>query len=132
MDSIKSSNYHDLGALSQLRNQAHIKPDQAIEKVAQQFESVFVQMMLKAMRETVPEGGLFGDEATKTFEQMLDSQLSVTLSEGGGIGLAPVIARQLKGNANLDAAVKPVVDAGADAIQLQLHQQRSSSLPNGR
>lgn len=132
MDSIKSSNYHDVGALSQLRQQAHIKPDQAIEKVAQQFESVFVQMMLKAMRETVPEGGLFGDEATKTFEQMLDSQLSVTLSEGGGIGLAPVIARQLKGNANLDTVVKPAVDAGADAIQLQLQQQRSSSLSNGR
>jgi flagellar protein FlgJ len=132
MDSIKSSNYHDVAALSQLRNQAHIKPDQAIEKVAQQFESVFVGMMLKAMRETVPEGGLFGDEATKTFEQMLDSQLSVTLSEGGGIGLAPVIARQLKGNASLDTVVKPAVDAGADAMQLQLHQQRSSSLSNGR
>ncbi len=132
MDSIKSSNYHDVGALSQLRQQANIKPDQAIEKVAQQFESVFVQMMLKAMRETVPEGGLFGDEATKTFEQMLDSQLSVTLSEGGGIGLAPVIARQLKGNAGLEQVAKPNGDAGADALQLQLQQQRSSSLSNGR
>lgn len=132
MDSIKSSNYHDVGALSQLRQQAHIKPDQAIEKVAQQFESVFVQMMLKAMRETVPEGGLFGDEATKTFEQMLDSQLSVTLSEGGGIGLAPVIARQLKGNTGVEQVVKPNGDAGANALQLQLQQQRSSSLSNGR
>ncbi len=134
MDSIHSSNYHDFGALSQLRNQANTKPDQAIEKVAQQFESVFVQMMLKAMRDTVPEGGLLGDEATKTFEQMLDSQLSVTLSESGGIGLASVIARQLKGSAGFESDSKPAVtgDASADALQMQLQHQRSSSVRNGR
>ena len=38
----------------------------AVDKVAVQFESIFLQMALKSMRDATPEGGLFTDSSTKT------------------------------------------------------------------
>jgi flagellar protein FlgJ len=67
----------------------------AIEKIAVQFESIFLQMALKSMRDASPEGGLFTDSSIKTYQGMYDQELVQTLS-GKGLGLAGEIARQLK------------------------------------
>lgn len=67
----------------------------AIDKVAVQFESVFLQWALKSMRDATPEGGLFTDSAAKSYQSMYDQQLVQDLS-GKGLGLATEIARQLK------------------------------------
>ncbi len=90
---------NDLGGLnlSSLKKGAREKSPQAIREVAKQFESLFVQMMLKSMRDTVPEDALFGSKAGKTYQQMYDKQLSMHISEGRGIGLASTIERQLGG-----------------------------------
>jgi flagellar protein FlgJ len=69
--------------------------DGAIDKVSVQFESVFLQWALKSMRDATPEGGLFTDSATKSYQSMYDQQLVQNLS-GKGLGLASEIARQLK------------------------------------
>lgn len=90
-------NVNDFSGFNALRGQA-AKPDAGtIHQVAQQFESVFINMMMKSMRDTVPEGGLFDDSAMKNYQSMMDSQLSVSLSKQGGFGLAKVIERQLGG-----------------------------------
>lgn len=122
---IQSSNYNDFQALAGLRREAGQAPDKAVAKVARQFEAVYVQMMLKSMRDTVPEGGLTGDSSTRTYQDMLDGQLAVSLSEkGGGIGLAKVIERQLSHQQN--QAVTPAGEtaqapiAEAEAVRLQL------------
>jgi len=75
----------------------------AIDKVAKQFESVFLQWTLKSMREATPEGGLFTDSSAKTYQGMYDQELTQQLS-GKGLGLATEIARQLKG---LNVTVRP-------------------------
>ncbi len=75
----------------------------AINKVAEQFESIFLQMALKSMRDATPEGGLFTDSSTKTYQGMYDQELVQKLS-GKGLGLASEIARQLKSNAGVDQA----------------------------
>lgn len=82
----------------------------AIDKVAVQFESVFLQMALKSMRDATPEGGLFDDSTSKTYQGMYDQELVQHLS-GKGLGLAGEIARQLKSSAGLPTE-QTIVPAG--------------------
>jgi flagellar protein FlgJ len=91
-----ASQYHNLDSLRDLKTQAKNRPDEAIEKVAQQFESVFIQMMLSSMRAAVPKEGIFDSNQMETYNEMLDQQMSLNMAEQGGIGLADVIVRQLK------------------------------------
>ena len=49
--------YNDMGALADLRGRARANPNDAVEEVAQQFEALFIQMMLKSMRDAVEDGG---------------------------------------------------------------------------
>ena len=77
----------DAQALGALRAQAKAAPDAALEKVAGQFEALFMQMMLKSMRDTVSQDGMFDNEATRTYMSMLDQQLATSLSGRSGIGL---------------------------------------------
>ena len=81
--------------LDKLRAQARQAPAQALKGVAQQFESVFLNMMLKSMRDATPQDGMFDSEQTKMFTGMLDQQLAQSLSTTKGVGLADIIAKQL-------------------------------------
>lgn len=87
----------DARALGALRAQAKNSPDAALEKVATQFEALFMQMMLKSMRESVPQDGMFDGEATRTYMGMLDQQLATSLAGKSGLGLADVLVKQLRG-----------------------------------
>jgi peptidoglycan hydrolase FlgJ len=113
-----ASQYHNLDSLRDLKTQAKNRPDEAIEKVAQQFESVFIQMMLSSMRAAVPKEGLFNSNQMETYNDMLDQQMSVTMAEQGGIGLAEVIVRQLK------LQQPQVSSSGKAAIELDHNQQQ--------
>ncbi len=59
--------YNDMGALADLRGRARANPNEAVEEVAQQFEALFIQMMLKSMRDAVEDGGLFGSDQLNTY-----------------------------------------------------------------
>lgn len=90
-----ASFYADFGSLSALKRDAKANSGKALRETAQQFESLFTQMMLKSMREAS-----FGDELTGSSEMdfyqgMYDQQLSVQLSKGKGLGLADLLVQQL-------------------------------------
>jgi flagellar protein FlgJ len=87
----------DSQSLNKLRLQAKQSPDQALKAVAQQFESVFLNMMLKSMRDATPQDGMFDSEQTKMFTGMLDQQLAQSMA-ARGVGLAEVMVRQLSQN----------------------------------
>lgn len=87
----------DTQSLAQLRAQARNSPDQALKTAAQQFESVFLNMMLKSMREATPQDGMFDSEQTKMFTGMLDQQLAQSMSSRG-VGLADIMVKQLSRN----------------------------------
>lgn len=87
----------DTQSLEQLRAQAKHSPDQALKAAAQQFESVFLNMMLKSMREATPQDGMFESEQTKMFTGMLDQQLAQSMSSRG-VGLADMMVKQLSLN----------------------------------
>jgi flagellar protein FlgJ len=70
----------------------------ALKKVAKQFESMFVQMMLKNMRaanEAFGKDNPLNTSEMKFRQGMLDNQWSLSLTEGRGIGLADSLYRQL-------------------------------------
>ena len=86
----------DTKSLEQLRAQAKHSPDQALKAAAQQFESVFLNMMLKSMREATPQDGMFDSEQTRMFTGMLDQQLAQNMASQG-VGLADIMVKQLSG-----------------------------------
>jgi len=93
----------DTGAFTDLNrlNQFKVGGDnqENIRKVAQEFESLFLNEMLKAMRsanEVFGEGNFMNSNESKTYQDMYDQQLSVTMSNNqNGIGLADVLVRQM-------------------------------------
>lgn len=94
---IDSGSFNDLNRLNQFKVGGD--SEQNIRKVAKEFESLFVNEMLKAMRSAnavFSEGNFMNSNESKTYQDMYDQQLAVTLSnEGRGIGLADVMARQM-------------------------------------
>ncbi|WP_302816872.1 rod-binding protein [Selenomonas flueggei] len=68
-----------------------------LREACEGFEAMFLSMMYKQMRATVPEGGLFGKKsnALKIFEDMRDTELMNEAAKSGGIGLADMMMKQL-------------------------------------
>lgn len=94
--------YTDFQGLSALRTEARNTPTEAVEEVASQFESLFVQMMLKSMRDATIEGGLFDSNQLDLYQQMFDQQVSLDISQRGGIGLAETLVTQMNGGPSGD------------------------------
>lgn len=88
----------DANALTALKRDARDNPRASLRAAAQQFESVFLDMVLKAMREASPQEGLFESGQTKTYQAMLDQQLAQTLAKRGATGLAAMLEKQLGAN----------------------------------
>lgn len=84
----------DAKSLDHLHVLAKKDPDEALRKAAQQFEALFLNMMLKSMREATPKDGIFDSQQTQFYTQMYDQQLTQHLS-GKGIGIADVMVQQL-------------------------------------
>lgn len=112
MSTATSAAYYDFQSLSSLRAQAVQAPDQALEEVAGQFESLFVQMMVKSMRDATIEGGLFNGNQMEVYQGMLDQQMSLHLSSQGAIGLADILKEQLQG---FGASEEPAEDGNSPA-----------------
>ncbi|HEY3326471.1 MAG TPA: flagellar assembly peptidoglycan hydrolase FlgJ [Novimethylophilus sp.] len=105
-----ASNPQALDGLRKLANSAD--STEGIKAAAKQFESYFLQMMLRSMRETVSQDGLFDSQETRSFTEMLDQQVSQNISQSRGFGLADMlvtqIERQLPQANGKTAIVKPV------------------------
>lgn len=87
--------YTDFQSMAALRTEAQARPGQALDEVASQFESLFVQMMLKSMRDATIDGGLFKSDQLDSYQQMFDQQLALDLSSKGGVGLADMMVQQM-------------------------------------
>lgn len=122
--------YTDLNRLNRLKMGEQRDSEENIRQVAQEFEALFIAQMLKAMRsanDVMAEGNMFNSNESKTYRDMHDQQLSVTLSQGRGIGLADVLVRQMsemdqgrpRANPFPDMQVTPVVSDKPAAAQQQ-------------
>lgn len=107
-----------------LRATASRDPKAAIRETAKQFESLFMQQLLKSMRDATVSSGMLDNEGTKLGTEMLDQQLAVKMSGLPG-GLADAIARQLERQTvgEGQAAPKPVaIPAKSAAMPLSVRQ----------
>ena len=69
---------------------------QALKESSQQFETLYVMEMMKAMRKSVPEGGLFEKSmSTEIFQEMIDMETAKSATRGPGLGLATAIYDQM-------------------------------------
>jgi len=84
----------DTQGLGDLKRSAKAGSSDATRGAAQQFEALFINQMMKSMRDATPQDGLTDNQQTKMFTSMLDQQLSQNMSKRG-MGLADVLVRQL-------------------------------------
>ena len=120
-----SGAYADLNRLNQLKVGEGRDSEANIRKVAQEFESLFLGEMMKAMRaagDVLADDNFMNTNESKTYRDMYDQQLSVTLSQGKGMGMADVLTRQLSqapkpstANPFTQEAVAPAAAAEASA-----------------
>jgi soluble lytic murein transglycosylase-like protein len=112
--------------LQQLSENATSKSElEGLEKAAKEFEAVFMNSLLKAMRKTVPDNKLFNSEGpTKFYQQMQDAEMAKGMAAGHNrIGIAEMIVRQFKnnvegeGNTNIEPTHPPVSTLPPEAMQ---------------
>jgi flagellar protein FlgJ len=93
----------DVQGVDALRRTVRNSPDEGLKQVSRQFEAMFMNMVLKSMRDATPTTGLLQSEGGKVYLSMLDQQLAQNLS-GRGLGLAEAMLAQLRRST---AAVPP-------------------------
>ena len=91
----RMTNALDFAGLAQMRAGAVQGDEKVTKEVAQQFEAIFINMMLKSMREATDRSGLLDSESTKTYESMFDQQFSTELAANGTFGIAQALQNQL-------------------------------------
>ncbi|MDE2600376.1 MAG: flagellar assembly peptidoglycan hydrolase FlgJ [Rhodocyclaceae bacterium] len=92
---IPTPSVFDVNALTTLKSQVKSDDPEALRAAAKQFEALFLQMVLKSMRDSVPREGLFDSDQTRMYESLLDQQLALNMSGKGSLGLAAMIEKQL-------------------------------------
>jgi flagellar protein FlgJ len=102
-----AQNFLDVNGLSSIRRDAKSgdKASQAdaLDQAAKQFESIFMQMLMKSMRkaqDVLASDSPFNSESTKFYRDMHDQQMSLEMSNNGSLGLSELIVRQLGGDDN--------------------------------
>jgi Rod binding domain-containing protein len=83
--------YLDFEGLGQLKGQAHRDSQSALRETAQQFEGMFLQMMMKSMRESTVKSDLVESSGAETFQGMFDKEVSVQLAKRNMMGVADLI-----------------------------------------
>ncbi|GHD92151.1 flagellar assembly peptidoglycan hydrolase FlgJ [Pseudocitrobacter faecalis] len=86
----------DAQSLNELKAKAGQDPQANLRPVARQVEGMFVQMMLKSMREALPKDGLFSSDQTRLYTSMYDQQIAQQMTAGKGLGLAEEMVKQMQ------------------------------------
>lgn len=136
----QADSYTDFNALAKLKHDAKDKTPESIKEVAKQFESVFVGMMLKSMRQAKLADGILDSSQSEFYRDMYDQQLSVDLAGERGIGLADLIAKQLSpaesdavvkeqriGDYKRQALIRNAIENGHDAVAAGLRTESSKT-----
>jgi flagellar protein FlgJ len=98
---------------------------QALKQAAGQFEAVFMNMLLKSMRDSLPKDGMTESDTTRTYTSMLDQQMSQKLSDKG-MGLADMIVKQLD-KKMIDPAALKDLQSGASGSTSTLQRLKSAT-----
>ncbi len=109
----------DLASLEGMKARARTSPEQSEAEVARQFEALFVQMMLRSMRDASFKTGLLDNHQTRMMQSLQDEQTALHMSEQRGLGLAEVLTSQMQ----------RIRSARETAIQLAQDPGQATGLP---
>ena len=132
-----SLSYPDLNAMAQMKSGSKADTPENMERVARQFESLFLNVMMKSMREAnqaFAEGNPLNTPQTRFYQDMYDSQMAVHLSERQGMGLADVMLRQLSptsARAEPVAGAQPAAEQRTDHSALLARRRLAISMGHG-
>ena len=107
----------DIKSAQDLRTQFAKNPQEGLKAAAEQFEAMFLQQVMKSMRDTVPQDGLLNSDSSRFYTSLLDQQMAQNMaSSGKGISFARLIEQQLGKNlAASQASAEQTVPANAAA-----------------
>ena len=95
-DPLQSPNsYLDFAGLGRLRGQARADGASALRETGRQFEAMFIQMMLKSMREAIPKSGLMQSGAMDSYQELYDKELSTQLAKRGMLGIGDMLTKHV-------------------------------------
>jgi len=135
-DSASSSFALDANGLAALKRQATDTSGdgqkKALKAAAGQFEAVFMNMLLKTMRDSMPKDGMLDSDTTRTYTSMFDQQLAQKMSQKG-MGLADMIVKQLDKKLIDPAALKDLQSGapGSASTLQRLKSATSAASPSG-
>jgi len=139
-----AKSYSDFGALGELRGKAQRNDKGALRESAEQFEGLFIQMMLKSMRDAsnVMKTDMFKSNAMETFEGMYDKELSMSMAKRNALGFADVVVRQLSQTQaspstadllaqrqNVNSLVAPAMPLHKPVLPMSLQQPAQAAMP---
>ncbi|WFE67921.1 rod-binding protein [Thiomicrospira sp. R3] len=111
--------YTNLQGLNDLKRQAREDQDAVLRPVAEQFEALFLEQILKNSRQVKLDDGWLDGNQADTYFDMYDKQLAQNLASKGSLGLADMIVEQLSSR---HPTIKP-----EDYDQWRLEQQKRST-----
>ncbi len=116
-----AKSYNDFSALGELRGKAQRNEAGAMRESAEQFEALFIQMMLKSMREasSAMKSDLMHNSAQETFEGMYDKEISMQMAKRNALGFSDVVVKNL--------SQQKSVPSTSELLQLR----QTSTLQNG-
>ncbi len=116
-----AKSYNDFSALGELRGKAQRNDASAMRESAEQFEALFIQMMLKSMREasSAMKSDLMHNSAQETFEGMYDKEISMQMAKRNALGFYDVVIKNL--------SQQKSVPSTSELLQLR----QTSTLQNG-
>jgi len=85
--------YTDIEGLEALKGDT--SSPQALRRVAQEVEAMFLQIMLKSMREAGLGDGIFDSQEGRLYQDMFDQQIALNLSQQQQLGISDLLMRQL-------------------------------------
>jgi len=115
----------DQKTTADLRATLRKDPQAGLKQVAQQFEGLMLQMMLKSMRDATPQDGLTDSDQTRFFTTIMDQQLAQNLAAKGSLGFAKLIEQQLGRSLLPGSQTNPA--AALEALQKGLVAQQAAS-----
>ena len=116
-----AKSYNDFTALGELRGKAQRNEAGAMRESAEQFEALFIQMMLKSMREasSAMKSDLLHNDAQETFEGMYDKEISMQMAKRNALGFSDVVIKNL--------SQQKTVPSTSELLQLR----QTSTIQNG-
>ncbi len=127
-----TGSYLDFGGLGKLKGQARTDAKSATRETAQQFEAMFLQMMMKTMRDASPKSDLVESAGKDTFEAMFDKEVSMSMAKRNALGLADMLVKHMPDTTTPQPSTAAMLEArnsqGGKGMSLQAEPAKAMSL----